>query len=112
MDELSRGARGQLAGRIARNGVQVDIGADLPVLYGDRSRLAEVLQNLVENALKYTGDQTELHIEIGARRDGEENVYYVYETAGAITSFNAATIVAASHGFWRKNRAPCSIASR
>ncbi|MEE8452147.1 MAG: ATP-binding protein, partial [Thermoguttaceae bacterium] len=84
LEELARGARDMLAGRIAQKGVRVDIGADLPVLYGDRSRLEEVLQNLMENALKYTGDQTEPHIEIGARRDGEEDVYYVRDNGQGI----------------------------
>jgi signal transduction histidine kinase len=44
---------------------------NLPIVHGDRQRLTEVLQNLLENAVKYMGDQTDPRIEIGQR--GEEN---------------------------------------
>ncbi|HYW80518.1 MAG TPA: response regulator [Thermoguttaceae bacterium] len=84
MAELAHSALDALAGRIAQKDVQVDIAADLPVLYGDRFRLEEVFQNLIENALKYTGDQLEPRIEIGARCDGEEDVYYVRDNGQGI----------------------------
>jgi signal transduction histidine kinase len=60
-------------GRITARGVQVEIQRDLPVVHGDRTRLMEVVQNLVDNACKFMGDQTEPHITIGQRgtdRDG------------------------------------------
>ncbi len=53
-------------GRILARGVQVDIAPDMPVVYGERARLVEVLQNLVDNAVKFMGDQPEPRITIGA----------------------------------------------
>ncbi len=49
----------------------------MPVVFGDRLRLLEVLQNLIDNAVKYSGDQAKPRVEIGSRPDGNETVYYV-----------------------------------
>jgi signal transduction histidine kinase len=45
--------------------VRVSVADRLPAIYGDRPRLFEVLQNLVDNAAKFMGDQPNPHIEIG-----------------------------------------------
>jgi PAS domain S-box-containing protein len=45
--------------------VRVSVADQLPAVYGDRPRLFEVLQNLVDNAAKFMGDQPNPHIEIG-----------------------------------------------
>ena len=42
---------------------------NLPTVHGDRQRLTEVMQNLVDNAAKYMGDQSDPLIEIGQRGD-------------------------------------------
>ncbi len=44
---------------------------------GDRIRLLEVFQYLLENAVKYMGDQPSPRVEVGARRDPEETVFFV-----------------------------------
>jgi PAS domain S-box-containing protein len=65
-------------GQIEACGAVVHVQPDLPVIHGDRPRLIEVLQNLLDNAAKYMGDQPNPRIEIGQR--GEENgrlVFYV-----------------------------------
>ncbi|NQT38614.1 MAG: PAS domain S-box protein [Planctomycetes bacterium] len=61
-----------LAGRIAAGNIRVDISSRLPTLYADKERLLEVLLNLIENAIKYIGQQPEPRIEIGTRQDGNE----------------------------------------
>jgi len=66
-----------LSGRIAQLGVQVEIAPDLPVFYVDRERVLEVFQNLLENAMKFMGDQPHPRIEIGARREGDETIIFV-----------------------------------
>jgi signal transduction histidine kinase len=61
-------------GRIAARGVQVHIAPGLPVVHGDRARLVEVAQNLIDNACKFMGDQPEPQITIGQSgtdRDGK-----------------------------------------
>jgi PAS domain S-box-containing protein len=61
-----------LSGRVTSGGVQVDVATELPVVFGDRTRLVQVLQNLIENALKFVSDQPEPHIQIGTRGIGED----------------------------------------
>lgn len=64
-------------GRIAAVGVAVVVAPDLPLVYGDRARLTEVLQNLLENAARFMGAQPDPCIEIGVRRQNGEQVLYV-----------------------------------
>lgn len=75
--DLADDALELLSGQIQGKRIQVDIHRNLPVLHGDRTRLLEVLQNLVDNAVKYMGRQLHPRIEIGACRNHEETVCYV-----------------------------------
>jgi PAS domain S-box-containing protein len=64
-------------GRITARGVKVEIAPDLPTVYGDRVRLVEVMQNLVDNACKFMGEQPQPRIEIGVRQSEARPVFYV-----------------------------------
>ncbi len=46
-----------LAGTIEETGAQITVG-DLPVVLADRANLSRVFQNLVGNAVKFTGEET------------------------------------------------------
>jgi two-component system sensor kinase len=50
---------------------------DLPTAYVDRSLLYQVLMNILDNAIKYTGDRETALIEVGGRIEGSEKIYYV-----------------------------------
>ncbi len=57
--------------RLREGNVEVKIQGDLPVLFGDSQRLLEVIQNLLDNAIKFMGAQSKPVVEIGT--EGEEN---------------------------------------
>ncbi|OGV74992.1 MAG: hypothetical protein A3K19_12105 [Lentisphaerae bacterium RIFOXYB12_FULL_65_16] len=66
-----------VAGRIAERGVKVIVGEQDVTLYGDQLRLAEIWQNLVENACKFMGDQKEPRIDLGVEVREAEMVFFV-----------------------------------
>jgi len=64
-------------GRLQAEQVQVDVEADLPSVYGDRARLVEVVQNLVDNAAKFTKGQDTPRIEIGQINKDDKHIFFV-----------------------------------
>ncbi len=66
-----------LAGRFQQREVRLDVASDLPTVCGDRSRLLEVMQNLLDNAVKYLGEQPKPVIAVGCRQDRGQMVCYV-----------------------------------
>lgn len=65
------------AGRISARGITLEI-IDAPVmLFGDRARLIEIWQNLIENACKFMGNQEQPRIEIGVEDNGPDTLFFV-----------------------------------
>lgn len=63
--------------QLKQYGAEVEIQPGLPVLYADRKRMVEVMQNLIENALKFMGEQSSPRIEIGVREEAGGNIVFV-----------------------------------
>ncbi len=53
--------------------------ADFPTVIGDRIRLVEVVQNLIDNAAKFMGEQSQPRITIGVRQDEATAVFFVQD---------------------------------
>lgn len=84
-EEVAQEAAELVHGRIMERGIAVHIDSNLPVIYADRPRLVEVIQNLLDNAAKFMGDQKEPRIEIG--QQGEEEgrpIFYVRDNGVGI----------------------------
>ncbi len=86
--ELAAEAVELVAGQIAARRAEVRVAPDLPVVSCDRPRLVEALQNLIQNAVKYMGDEPHPRVEIGVRRDGRRKdggrVFYVRDNGMGI----------------------------
>lgn len=79
-EEIVREAIERVRGRLDAKNAQVKIQAHLPSVYGDRVRLVEVVQNLIDNAAKYTSPETLPCIEIGTKEnDGHQAVFFVHD---------------------------------
>lgn len=82
--ELAQEAMGLVSGQIMESKAQVTISPELPVVVGDRVRLLEVLQNLLENAVKFMGSQPQPKIEIGVSTSEGRSVCYVQDNGVGI----------------------------
>lgn len=81
-----------VAGHISERGVQVTIAESPVMLYGDRAHLVEIWQNLVENAVKYMGDQPAPRIEIGVDEKRETTIFFVRDNGLGIDPHYAGKI--------------------
>jgi PAS domain S-box-containing protein len=77
MTAVAREAAELLQGPLASAGAELVIDPAMQEVYGDRQRVCEVLQNLIENAVKYRGAQETPRIEIGHRAGQTAPVYFV-----------------------------------
>ena len=76
--DLVQSARELVHGQTEAVGITIDLQPNLPTIYGDRQRLTEVLQNLLDNASKFMGNQPNPRIEIGQQgRENGKAIFYV-----------------------------------
>jgi len=84
MNRLVRKSLLQLDGPLKQSRMTVVVQPELPAAFGDENRISEVVQNLVENALKYGCDQEEPFLEIGARIEEPDCIYFVRDNGKGI----------------------------
>jgi signal transduction histidine kinase len=78
-ETIANDAVNLVTGHIKARNAQVEIESGLPTVFGDQIRLTQVLQNLVDNAVKFMGDQPDPRIEIGqqASDSGGNPIFFV-----------------------------------
>ncbi len=86
LETIVRDAINLLEGQIDQKGVQVVVADGLPEIYGDPARLIQVLQNLIDNAVKFMGNQPNPKIETGQREDDADGnpVFFVRDNGMGI----------------------------
>ncbi len=77
-EEVVHQACALTAGRLAMRGVRVEVEGPLPVVRGDRRALVDLVQNLLDNAAKFMGGQSEPAIWVGACEDAASGQAVVY----------------------------------
>ena len=77
--EIVHEAIDHLRGRLDQADAIIEIQREFPVVHGDRVRLVEVVQNLIENSVKYINPEIPLKIEIGTSGQQENRcpVFFV-----------------------------------
>jgi len=73
LNELLAQIRNDLCFTFEKESVQLVINEILPVIYSDRNRVRQLFQNLIDNSIKYMGDQTRPKIDVGWAE--EEKIY-------------------------------------
>jgi signal transduction histidine kinase len=75
--DLTESAIQLVTGRLNEKNIEVQVTANDQRVYGDRQRLVEVLQNLLDNAAKFTRAEAHPTIEVGIRDEetGQSIVY-------------------------------------
>jgi len=81
--EIVQEAIESAGGIIESHHLSVKVDPNLPTVYGDRKRLHEVFENLIENAAKYMGNQKEPILEIGVKT-GSIPVFFVRDNGMGI----------------------------
>lgn len=76
-EEIIQNAIEPLQDNMNKQKIRLEVKSGFPLVRGDRERLTEVVEALVENAIKYMGDQPEPKITIGIRAEKEEQVFYI-----------------------------------
>ena len=84
LTQLAQEAAETVAGQLEASGVEVEIDPAMPVVLGDRVRLREVYQNLLENAVKFSGEQAAPRVEVGMRWQEDEVQLYVKDNGQGI----------------------------
>lgn len=84
LTDLLDGVLATLAGAIKEKGVDIVVATDGHTLHGDPLRLAEIWQNLIDNAIKYMGTQPSPRIEVGVTSEDGETVFYVRDNGMGI----------------------------
>jgi signal transduction histidine kinase len=86
-DDLVHEAIEIVQGRLNEHAVNIDVQPNLPAVFVDKPRMIEVIQNLLDNAAKYMGEQPSPLVEIGLRgEEGGQLVFYVKDNGIGVAS--------------------------
>ena len=66
-----------VAGQALERGIEIAVEKNMPTVSGDRRRLVEMVQNLLDNAIKYIGQPERPAISVGAGVHRERSAFFV-----------------------------------
>jgi polar amino acid transport system substrate-binding protein len=77
LHEIAVEARDMVSGLLKGSKINISIADNLPIVIGDRVQLQELVQNLLENAIKYMGGQSAPRIEVGTAESNGQTACFV-----------------------------------
>ncbi len=69
---------------LKQNNIEIEVKKDLPTVMVDEIKLRQVFANLLDNAIKYMGDNGDPRIEIGTRPAEGEVIFYLKDNGRGI----------------------------
>ena len=93
--DLAQEAIDLVRGRLDAAQARVEIQDNLPDVFGDRSRLVQVLQNLLDNSAKFVGGQKAPRIIVGSRPGASDGrpVFFVQDNGEGVAPENLGRMV-------------------
>lgn len=73
--DVIEGIMGEIANLIKEKKVQMIIPDDLPVVYSNKTNVYQIFSNLINNAVKFIGDESDPKIELNCKKTGD---YYEF----------------------------------
>ena len=83
-DDIVQDALSQVQERITKSGTKITVAEAMPDVFVDKMRIVEVMVNLIENGIKYMGDQAHPEIEIGHRIMDGQHTFFVKDNGMGI----------------------------
>jgi len=77
-EEIVKEALEHVRGRIEANHIQIMVHEGLPVIHGDKVRLVEIVQNLLDNAIKFSSETSNASVEVGSTGTDEHGMQVLY----------------------------------
>lgn len=92
LEEIATEVWQSVAGRFMARHIAFRIQDGGHVVYGDRSRVAQLLQNLFDNAAKYMDDKPDPWVEVGVAKDVRGRPFYVRDNGPGIALENLSRV--------------------
>ena len=96
-EDILRDALNASDGILKAKQVQVEIHPIFPFVHVDRVRVVQVIQNLITNAVKFMGDQTQPIIQIGFEEIDGEHIFSIKDNGMGIAPENHESIFELFH---------------
>ena len=85
-NEIINTAKDLVTGRLQEKNAELRIQNSLPKIYGDKNRMIQVFENLIDNAIKYMGDQRKPLVEVKVSQNGRHNKFMVVDNGSGLSA--------------------------